>query len=333
VSIFKEFYTEKPFVDRYVEENGTIAVDVIIPLIHANELWETNLKSFYREIPINNLLIGDAGCLDKTIDAVSQFPRVKIFDHRHFVSQGFSIRKLIEAVETERFIYLHSDVYLPLNWFIDMEKYSSRFDWVECSPHLTILYDTPLEHRNVDRPFSGAQVGVTKSFKDILPIIEDDFLLRNEDIILAELLQGAGYSYKRIHDVFHYHQEMDKESPWRRKVKPFKLQYEMNPNDEIKIYNMQVKGLIKYLTPREDMPLDVYEYYLGLRRLKALNALDRNELHEWIKEVNPDWLSFHKKIMRQERAYELRRAGNSFFKAAISFLKAIFYFIFGLPEE
>lgn len=333
MSIFHEYYTETPFIDRFIEKSSKDAVDVIIPLLHTNELWQKNLFSFYREIPIKNLLIGDAGCIDDSIEIVQRFPRVAVFDHRHFVSLGYSIKKLIEAVETTWFIYLHSDVYLPPKWFDDMKSNRKQYDWIECSPHLTILLDTPLDHRNVERPFSGAQMGITKSFHEILPTIDDDFLLRNEDIILVELLQNAGFSFKRIHDVFHYHQEMSKNSPWHRNAKPIKLQYEMNREDEVQIYTMQVKGIIKYLIPRDDMPLDVYEYQLGLRRLKALDALDKTEFYKWIKKTNPEWLTFHKKVMHKERKTELYKTGRALLDALISFTKAIYYFVFGLPEE
>jgi len=53
-SIFREYYDKKPFIDRFLTQpNGSI--DVIIPVVHTNELWEANLYSFYREIPINKL--------------------------------------------------------------------------------------------------------------------------------------------------------------------------------------------------------------------------------------------------------------------------------------
>lgn len=75
-SIFREYYTEQPFVDRYLEhpERG---IDVIIPVIHTNELWEANLFSFYREIPIHTLLIGDGGCIDDSIAIAQRFPQSK----------------------------------------------------------------------------------------------------------------------------------------------------------------------------------------------------------------------------------------------------------------
>src|SRR5437763_15614085 len=72
-SIFREYYNEHTFVDRF-ETDRSAAVDVIIPVIHTNELWKANLFSLYREIPIHKLFIGDGGCVDNSIDVVKTFP-------------------------------------------------------------------------------------------------------------------------------------------------------------------------------------------------------------------------------------------------------------------
>ena len=72
-SIFAELYASEPLVDRFADD-PVHAVDVIIPVINANELWERNLQSFYREIPIRRLLIGDGGCSDTTIPTVRGSP-------------------------------------------------------------------------------------------------------------------------------------------------------------------------------------------------------------------------------------------------------------------
>ena len=111
-SIFERFYSEESFADRFIEKEEE-GVDVIIPLLNTSELWKNNLYSFYREIPINRLLIGDGGCTDDSIAIVKEFPRVEILDQRNYYSQGYCERELIEHVETEWFIYLHADVYLP----------------------------------------------------------------------------------------------------------------------------------------------------------------------------------------------------------------------------
>ena len=54
-----------------------------------------------------------------------QFPRVHIFDHSSYKSLGYSVRALMTAVETEWFLYLHSDVYLPEKWFDTMRTHQS----------------------------------------------------------------------------------------------------------------------------------------------------------------------------------------------------------------
>src|SRR5262245_27577412 len=116
---FRKYFDNPPFVDRLNADPG-LAVDVIIPVLHTNELWQANLLSVYREIPVSRLLLGDGGCVDDTIEVARKFPRVEVFDHRAFKSLGFSIRRLIEEVQSEWFIYLHSDVYLPEGWFDNM---------------------------------------------------------------------------------------------------------------------------------------------------------------------------------------------------------------------
>jgi len=88
ISIFEEFYSEESFVDR-LKEKGEDGVDVIIPLLNTNELWKRNLYSFYREIPINRLLIGDGGCTDDSIEIALKFPRAKIFKQEHLGALGY----------------------------------------------------------------------------------------------------------------------------------------------------------------------------------------------------------------------------------------------------
>src|SRR5260370_15393584 len=130
-SIFARYYAEEPFVDRFARSPEG-AVDVIIPVLHSNELWKKNLISIYREVPVRRLLLGDAGCKDDTLVIARQFPRVEIYDHTSFKSLGYSVRALMTAVETEWFLYLHSDVYLPEKWFDTMRAHQSEFDWFGC---------------------------------------------------------------------------------------------------------------------------------------------------------------------------------------------------------
>lgn len=287
-SIFRRFYSDEPFVDRYEQEPES-AVDVIIPVMHTNELWYKNLISIYREIPVNRLLLGDAGCIDQTIPIAREFPRVEIFDHRNYVSLGYSIRKLIEEVETEWFVYLHSDVYLPEGWFDNMKNYQSIYDWFECPQHITALIDFPHSALNYPdwRAYSGSQMGRTKAFQQVLPKIDDDYLYRNEDIIYAKLIEKHGFRYGKVDDTFYYHQVMPKKSVWKRKIRCLDFQVERSKPEEIREYNMQARGIIKYLDPQPELIPTVLDC---VNRLVIMGETTWPDFEQWVKETNPDWV-------------------------------------------
>lgn len=309
ISIFRRYFANEPFVDRFANEPEG-AVDVLIPVIHTNELWKSNLLSIYREIPVNRLLIGDAGCIDDSLDVVREFPRVVVFDHSNFVSLGYSIRKLIEAVETEWFIYLHSDVYLPAEWFEVMKQGQSEYDWFECRQHITVLVDYPLDYTDVNRPYSGSQMGRKTAFQDVLPLIDDDYLYRNEDIILATLIKQAGFRYGRANETFHYHQVMQKEGPWLREIKRVSLKVEKGHEEEVRECMMQAKGIIKYMHPTLELS---YGVRANVNRLLDLGELDWAEFKQWVAETNPAWLPYIKKRVVKERLRAFLRAAHHLF--------------------
>ena len=287
-SIFQQYYSDEPFVDRFISQPSE-AVDVIIPVIHTNELWHSNLRSIYREIPVSRLLIGDGGCIDNSLDIVRQFPRVTIFDHRQFTSLGYSIRKLIEAVETDWFVYLHSDVYLPPGWFDITCQHQNQLDWIETRHQHTIMVELPRDYSNDPRSFSGAQMGRRVAFDDIVPTIDDDYLYRNEDIILANLVTRAGYRYQRVDDVFHYHQVVRKQSPWVRDIQRVNIQVIPERIEEIRTCMMQAKGIIKYLEPT---PYLSYLVATNISRLRELGEVSWLEVQQWPAQLNPAWQSY-----------------------------------------
>jgi hypothetical protein len=290
VSIFRKYYSEQAFEDRYLADREN-AVDVIIPIIHANELWENNLLSFYREIPINRLLIGDGGCCDGSIEIVKQYPRVVILDHKHFTSLGYSIRKLIEAVETEWFVYLHSDVYLPEDWFAAMKTHKNEYDWFGCPQQLTVMVEYP----NVDklgdqeRPYAGSQMGRKTAFLAGLNKIEDDYVYRQEDFVFADIIKKAGFKEGKIHNTFHYHQVMHKPSQWGREIKKVIVDVDWSNEEKIRASTMLIKGCIKYLDPSPLYSSWVICEYIKLLDFKCPQRFD---LIGYVKAVNPKWLAF-----------------------------------------
>lgn len=312
-SIFREYFEKKPFSDRF-ESNPDGAVDVIVPIIHTNELWEANLLSFYREVPIRALLIGDGGCIDSSIDIAKRFPRVQVLDHRNFVSLGYSLRKLIEAVETEWFIYLHSDVYLPTGWFDSMRRHQPEFDWFGCSMQHTVMveYDNPYG----DRPWAGSQMGRRTVFASGVKSIDDDYVYRQEDFVLADIATRAGGKEGKVADTFHYHQTIRKASPWGRKIKSVQLELEMARDEEVRTWLTQFKGIIKYLQP--DQPWVVHEAALSLHRLIELGEATQSEFEQWTRMTNPSWIPHLRKGLLK---FRLRKG----FSVLEQFLRRTFF--------
>ncbi len=245
-SIFSTYYKLEPLADRF-ETDRARAVDVIIPIIHTNEMWRANLLSIYREIPVNRLILGDGGCVDDSLDVAREFPRVEVLDHRSFTSLGFSLRHLIEATSTEWFVYLHSDVFLPPGWFDAMSAHRGEYDWFECNQRITVMADYLLDTTKVNRSYSGSQMGRKAAFAKVTPQIDDDYLYRNEDIILAKLLERTGGRYGKVGETHHFHQIMHKPSRWHRAIKRVAIDLDLARDEEIRSNRTYARGIIKYL--------------------------------------------------------------------------------------
>jgi hypothetical protein len=285
-SIFQKYYEKAPFIDRYADDPDQ-AVDVIVPVIHTNELWRANLLSFYREIPIHKLLIGDGGCIDNSMEIAREFPRTHILDHRSYKSLGYSVRKLIEAVETDWFIYVHSDVYLPPGWFDVMQKHQTEYDWFGCLMQHTVMIEYNLDYAK--RPWAGSQMGRKEAFITGLHRIEDDFVYRQEDFVFADIVNKAGFKEGKISDTFHYHQTIYKKSAWMRKIKSVQLDVELSQEEEVRTCLMQAKGIVKYLDPDRDLALSVV---INVDRLQEMGKLSWADFNKWVKATNSSWLPF-----------------------------------------
>lgn len=282
-SIFEAYYQKHPFIDLY-ESDSSDAVDIIIPVIHTNELWKANLLSIYREVPVNRLLIGDGGCIDDSIKIAQEFPRVEVLNHREFKSLGYSIRKLIEEVQTDWFLYLHSDVYLPTGWFEKMKKHKDHYEWFGCLMQHTVMVEYNMDYAN--RPWAGTQMGLKKAFEQGIQKIDDDYVYRQEDFVFSDIVQKAGYREGKISDTFHYHQTIRKPSPFERKINSVAISVEMSREEEVRAAMMQIKGLIKYLDPH---PGFVSGIMINMNRLEELQEIKWPEFLEWVKETNSAW--------------------------------------------
>ncbi len=285
-SIFQRYYRLEDFKDRYLEDQ-TDAIDIIIPIIHTNEIWEANLRSIYREIPVNRLLIGDGGCIDDSVEIAKKYPRVMVFDHKAYKTLGFSIRKLIEEVSTEWFAYLHSDVFLPKGWFDGMKKYQNQYDWYGCKMRITTLAECFDENSvTKKRPYAGSQIGRKSAFTPHLNEIDDDFVYRQEDYVFNTVIEKGGYKTGYVDDIFHYHQQIHKESPWGRKIKRVSVEIEWSPEELVRASTMQVYGTVKYVKPT---PYLAAWISLDLAQLILQKKLNWAEFRAWVSRTNPEW--------------------------------------------
>lgn len=266
-------------------------VDVVVPIMNTNPFWEQNLHNWYSRIPIGNLILGDGGTTDGSLEIAQKFPRVKILDQKEFKSLGFALRKLFEEVRSPWFIYLHADVTLPPGWFEAMVKNQSKYDWFESNQKNFICFEyLAIDHgRNeFPRAYSGAQMGRKEAFEKITAKVDDDYLYRNEDIIWGALIEGAGFKYGRTADTYISHQITNKNGEKEPKLASVAIARAVDPSWEKRTADMQARGIIKYLPPSSH---NVYIVAVSLLELRKLKALDRKEFLNWVRATSPAWVS------------------------------------------
>lgn len=288
MSIFQEYYSKQEFVDKYIQD-PTDAIDVIIPVYHTNELWRANLISIFREIPVKRLLISDGGVIDDSIDIVKEFPRVEVFNHRHFKSLGKCIAELIKEVSADWFAYLHSDVYLPPGWFENMIKHKGDYDWYGCPMDITVMVNYKV--RLATRPYAGSQIGRKEAFVKGINRVDDDYVYRQEDFVFNKIVEDAGYKTGKIENTFHYHQVMYRASKgFDIKVKSVHVDVNRSEAERKRANETQIKGIVKYLDPIE--PYIINDFKVHFREMVREEELNYFEFRKWVKYTNIRWLPY-----------------------------------------
>jgi hypothetical protein len=287
-SLFRELYRERAFVDRGLGRND--GVDVIIPLLHSTDLWVENLKSFYREIPINRLLVGNAGAIDGSPAALSAFPRVELLDHTDVKTLGKSLAELISRVETESFIYLASDVYLPPGWYDTMLPNSQSFDWFGCPMQIVVMMDYPLDYSG-SRPLVGAQMGRTDAFEGINDFVDDDFIYRNEEFVLDQYIRNRGRRSGATHETYFFHQQTRRRTlGFELAVTDVELHIVPQPSEQDRVLQTQAYGLIKYCNPTDQQTINATVG--ALNNLVASKTVDKQEVVYFARQHNPAWTPY-----------------------------------------
>lgn len=284
-------------IDRYTADPAR-AVDVIIPAKHANALWKSNLYNYYAQIPIARLLIGDGGMPEEAREIAASFPRAHILDQRDRLSLGYCIRELIERVETEWFVYLHDDVCLPDGWFDAMIQHQDELDWFECERRKSLLVHYVDARQNAaDRPYSGSQMGRRQAFDPFLDKIDDDYLFRNEDLVLHSLIERYGGRYGRIRDTYHCHQVVRHDGRLDPDVVGATVERVIHPEREQRTWNTQARGIIKYTDP--DRKYLIWQVQNSIVKLRMHGLFDASEFVSWTSRTNPAWLPYVKAATRR----------------------------------
>lgn len=245
---------ERPdFFDRFSDSGDTTeAMDVVIPLLHSNDLWESNLLSYYREIPIRRLIIGNAGAIDGSLETLKRFPRVTVLDQTKIKTLGACLAELISIVESEHFVYLQSDVFLPNGWFNSMSDHKGQYEWFGCRERNTVLVQFEVDYSESRPSLPGAQMGARIAFDGIAKRMADDYVYRQEDFVLSSVVLQNGGRVGQNLSTFHVHEFMTRATAGEKnQVRSVTIHKEENPDEVERVFSTQVWGFIKYCNPED----------------------------------------------------------------------------------
>jgi len=240
---------------------------------------------------------------------LQQYPKVEFIDQRKLKTLGMCIADLMKRVETEWFIYLHTDVFITKHSFLVMEAEMTDIDpqdnreigmieseRVSTDYEKKFNYPTVYSHYHyIPRAFSGYQLIRKKAIDSILDKIEDDYIYRNEDVIFQNTCENSGYRYMKSW-AMHVHTSAPISLKWAPQGTDL-------PNGESQklMFDMQVKGIVKYCTPNE---LTIEAWGAAFGACSNLNKTDIFEfMREFIQKTNPEWIQAIEKLIMKLLLY------------------------------
>jgi glycosyltransferase involved in cell wall biosynthesis len=100
-------------------------VDVVIITKNSEHMLSECLKSVYKNVPVNRLIVVDGGSTDKTLAIVREFQKkhgnILVLQDRG--TRATARQKGIDQVKTEWFMFVDSDAVLCKDWFKKAEKH------------------------------------------------------------------------------------------------------------------------------------------------------------------------------------------------------------------
>jgi len=103
-------------------------VDVVIITKNSEHMLNECLRSVYKNVPVNRLIVVDGYSTDKTLEIVREFQKkhgnVLVIQDRG--NRATARQKGIDQVKTEWFMFVDSDAVLCEDWFKKAEKYVGK---------------------------------------------------------------------------------------------------------------------------------------------------------------------------------------------------------------
>ena len=299
---------KKPIEKKEIEEKKLKKsyfikeVDFICPSHFVDWFFfEKNVESWLKEIPIRKLYFGCNNTnelyFEKVKNFMMQFDNVEFIDQRGIKTLGMCIADLMKRVETEWFVYCHTDAYLTRHSFLVLEAEINTKDEDDDRPvgiieseRVSYNYKLPKTQPTIysyyhyrDRSFSGYQLIRKVAIENILSRIEDDWIYRNEDIIFQNVCKNNGYRYIKSMGM-HVHTTSNINHQWTP-------QGEETPNARSLTFDMQIKGIVKYCSPDDITKITWRDGFGQCVRENIFETVeDLVEFTEgFVKKENPEW--------------------------------------------
>ena len=248
-------------------------IDIICPIFYVHlESFKIFIDTWYRNIPIDNLIIGIGKENKELEDFLFEFNNGKkfnlcILDQTKRKTLGYCLRELINEVKTEYFVYLHSDVEILLNWFDRM--WESRVKGILESLKDPSFGAEALLQARKQRAYSGAQLILKKCVENLN--WNDDYVYCNEDIIIKNHIINREFNYVKT-PIYHKHYRL--------------LSKRSQPRDII--LEWQFKGVLKYCEPSHILINYIKGILITLKEQYGREFI----LKECIEKLNIKWLDF-----------------------------------------
>jgi len=175
-------------------------MDVIVPLYNIEkDLW-IHVDNWFKELPIRKLILG----IGKDEITIPEKYKNKIItiNQKENKTLGKCLADLMKKVETEWFVFLHSDAEVCEYSFEIMKQYmTNRVGAIEADAIVIKRTKDKKDERNyygrqyIKRAYSGFQIFKTEALQNIITKIEDDYIYRNEDIIFQNAVWKSGFKY------------------------------------------------------------------------------------------------------------------------------------------